>query len=327
VLVLGGVMVAPRLVGFELEPVLSGSMEPNIHTGALIAIVKTDPGQLKEGDIIGFHAAGIDTPVCHRIFEIFQTDTGYGFTTKGDANDDVDPWTIAPQDVIGKIAFNISWFGYLAKFIKTPTGFIVMMGVPALAIVLLEIRNLLVPAQPKRQRPRLHQRPSRWPLYLPFIGGLVLLAIGWGMMAGNHTEKTLGSFASGSKDESGLKYSAERTMQNKGKLPLVICLTSTDSQISFSEDYFQLSPGQQKQVEISGYNQEAVIRTGGFFPLLPATTLYSLYKWNPLLAPAAALAVWIVPLCTLVFIVFRTIFFRPQLNRRVKYFRGALANE
>jgi signal peptidase len=121
VIVLLAVMVAPRLTGLTLEPVLSGSMEPTIRTGALIGIASTDPAQIEVGDIIGFHVAGMDTPVCHRVIELVQTDQGPGFKTKGDANSDADTWTVSPNDIIGKVYFNISSLGYVAKFIKTPS--------------------------------------------------------------------------------------------------------------------------------------------------------------------------------------------------------------
>jgi signal peptidase I len=326
-LVLIGVMVAPSLIGFQLEPVLSGSMEPTVHTGALIAIVKTDPTQIKVGDVIGFHATGIDTPVCHRVIEITQTDSGYGFITKGDANNDADPWVIAPKDLIGKVPFNIAWFGFAAKFIKTPAGFIVLMGIPALAIIILEMKNLLSSTHTKRRRPRLMTHPTRWPQYLPFLGGLILLVTCWGMMIGNHSEKTLGSMTAPTINNDNTQYTAKRTMQNKGKLPLVICLKSADQQIMFSENYFQLAPGEQKEIEITGDNQDAVILTSGFFPLLPKQTLYSLFKWNSLLAPGISLSIWIIPLVISIFVILKITLFKPQLNRRVKLFRGVLANE
>ena len=43
-----------RLVGLRVYSVLSGSMEPNYHTGSLIYVKKVDTSQLKAGDVITF---------------------------------------------------------------------------------------------------------------------------------------------------------------------------------------------------------------------------------------------------------------------------------
>ena len=48
------VMYGPKLVGYEPLMVLSGSMEPTYHVGSLVYVGKTDPTDLKEGDIITF---------------------------------------------------------------------------------------------------------------------------------------------------------------------------------------------------------------------------------------------------------------------------------
>jgi signal peptidase I len=324
VIVLLAVMVAPRLTGLTLEPILSGSMEPTIRTGALIGIASTDPAQIEVGDIIGFHVAGMDTPVCHRVIELVQTDQGPGFKTKGDANSDADTWTVSPNDIIGKVYFNISSLGYVAKFIKTPSGFMLMMGVPALAVVAMELKNLFAPAAVKRRRPTLRHKPSRLPLYLPFVGGMIAVGILWSIMSGSATERTLGSLGATSAGEGKTGYAAQRTLQNKGKVPLVICLSSEDPAVSFSESYFRVSPGKQKQIEITGDNAEAGIKTGGFLPLLPAGTIYGLFRWNARVAPLVVSSVWILPITVAVFFGLKTFAYKPRSPRRVKYLRGAL---
>ena len=68
----------------NIEPriVLSGSMEPKIHTGSICFINKKVPyDKIKTGDIIAFKA-GKNTMVTHRVISV----TNAGFETKGDAN-------------------------------------------------------------------------------------------------------------------------------------------------------------------------------------------------------------------------------------------------
>ena len=66
----------------NIEPriVLSGSMEPKIHTGSICFINKKVPyDKIKTGDIIAFKA-GKNTMVTHRVISV----TNAGFETKGD---------------------------------------------------------------------------------------------------------------------------------------------------------------------------------------------------------------------------------------------------
>ena len=162
-LLLVAVLLAPSLLGFSFEPLLGGSMEPTIHTGALIAIGKTGPEEILVGDIIGFKVEGMDTPVCHRVIEIVDTEEGVGFRTKGDASESPDTWVVKPENLIGKVAFHLSWVGYVAKFVKTPYGFGLLLGLPALIIIVMELRSIFWPKHTKRKRTRLRQKPSQFP--------------------------------------------------------------------------------------------------------------------------------------------------------------------
>jgi len=327
VLLLVAALLAPSLLGFNFQPVLGGSMEPAIKTGAIIAIGKVVPEEIQVGDIVGFRVEGMDTPVCHRVIEIVETEEGVGFLTKGDANEDADNWVVKPEDLIGRVFFHLSWLGYVAKFIKEPYGFGLLIGLPAMIIVALEIRNIFWPKPTRRRRPKLREKPSQFPAYLSFIIGLVLIGVLGGMMAGNTQEKTLGSFAKESGEAGQPLYVSERNMQNKGILPLVVCLFSEDETVSFSKAYFKLSPGRQKIVEITGNSEEAIIKTGCFFPLLPKETLYQLFRWNFRLAPLAAATVWIFPLTIVVFLVLRGLSSKPKLAQRAKLMKRRFSYE
>jgi signal peptidase len=323
VLLLFGVLVLPSLTGLKLEPVLSGSMEPTIHTGALIAITKTDTEQIQAGDIIGFHVPGMDTPVCHRVTEVISTESGIAFRTKGDANENADDWLVSSQDVIGKVYFNVSGLGTVAKFVKTPVGFILLMGVPALIVIVMELKNLFRPGPKKRKRPNLRQKPSHLPVIIAVISGLSVIAIPWIIMAGSTTTRTLEEIAGQNNNEA--LFTAQRNMQNKGVIPLVLCFTSDDETVVFSESHFRLLPGESKEISIEGTNGQAIIRTAGFFPLLPQNALYGLFVWNPKLALLITPAVWVIPLTAAGYFLFHRI--SPGLKtQRAKYFKGMLNN-
>ena len=81
------VLLIPGLFGIRPYVVYSGSMEPEIPTGA---VVFTKEGEFspKKGDIITFHNG--DTVVTHRVVKK-EKDI---FITKGDANKTEDPKTL-----------------------------------------------------------------------------------------------------------------------------------------------------------------------------------------------------------------------------------------
>jgi len=324
ILLLFAVLVLPPLTGLTLQPVLSGSMEPSIHTGALIAIAKVAPEEIQTGDIIGFHVQGMDTPVCHRVIEVVTTESGTLYRTRGDANEDADDWLVSPQDIIGKVYFNIAGLGVIAKFVKTPLGFILLMGVPAAIVIGMELNNLFRPATKKRKRPDLRRRANPLPLVLALVIGVSLIAIPWAMMSGNATSRTLEAIASTVSDTGQIK--ASRNVSNKGKIPLVICMTAGDPAVVFSESNIRLLPGESKEIEISGNNGSAVIRTAGLFPLLPQSVLYRIYVWNPQLTPLLITAVWVVPLAAAGYFIFRQVFPGIRPSQRAKYFKGVLTH-
>jgi signal peptidase len=146
------VLLVPRLIGMEFAPVVSGSMEPTIKTGASIAIARVDPARIHVGDIIGFSVPGLDNPICHRVIEVVSTTTGYSFRTKGDANKYPDNWVVSPNDVLGKVYFNTSFLLPVAKSAKTPAGFVLLMVLPALIVGGLAIKEIWQWSQGRKSR-------------------------------------------------------------------------------------------------------------------------------------------------------------------------------
>ena len=92
--------------GIRPAVVISGSMEPTITTGSL-AFIDTKYDELEKNDIVAFERGG--TMVIHRL--IAYSDTGW--ITKGDANEDDDPWRVEDSEIKGKTVFWVSRLGYL----------------------------------------------------------------------------------------------------------------------------------------------------------------------------------------------------------------------
>ena len=129
------------------EPVFSGSMEPAIPVGGIVVIKPVDPETLKIGDIICFTLSE-PTSITHRIKNI----TDEGFITKGDANEDPDQWIVKKENVIGKAILTIPFIGYIGYFVRTPTGFILLILLPASVIIIMEIRNIAKELRKKQEQ-------------------------------------------------------------------------------------------------------------------------------------------------------------------------------
>lgn len=136
---LGGV----RLVGLTPYAVLSGSMEPTYHVGALLYVKTVDCAELKVGDPLTFRLDA-DTVATHRIVEILSdgTDT-LRFRTKGDANSEVDGDPVREANVIGKPVFTIPLLGYLAVFLQNPPGTYLAIAAGAVLLILIFLPDLL----------------------------------------------------------------------------------------------------------------------------------------------------------------------------------------
>jgi|SRR5699024_610728 len=122
-----------NLFGYQLKSVLSGSMEPNIKTGSIIAINSDiDKKKLTEGDVITFSGDN-NSVVTHRIAEIPKDDKQY--ITKGDANNANDLNPVPPENVIGKYTgFTIPFVGYLLGFTSSDFGIILFLIIPGIIL-------------------------------------------------------------------------------------------------------------------------------------------------------------------------------------------------
>ncbi len=131
---------------FQIFVVKSGSMEPAVKTGNVI-IVKPE-NSYQKGDIITFKSeknSEIKNPnktITHRIVNISKTKGEVFYETKGDANKSADITKRPKSLVLGKVVFQIPLLGYAVGFAKTPTGFAILIVIPATVIAYSEILNI-----------------------------------------------------------------------------------------------------------------------------------------------------------------------------------------
>jgi signal peptidase len=140
-IIIGGLTYfAPRF-GWRVDTVLSGSMEPTLKVGGIVITRPVPFDDIKEGDIITYLAPSDNKLTSHRVNSISGSFL-LGFATKGDANEQPDPYLVPMEAVVGKVVFTLPYIGYVTNFIKTPAGFLVLLGIPGIIVIIMEIRNI-----------------------------------------------------------------------------------------------------------------------------------------------------------------------------------------
>jgi signal peptidase len=132
--------LAPRF-GWRADAVFSGSMEPGLKVGSVVVTRPVAAEEIKAGDIITFYSPLNEKLMCHRVVAA-EHGSGWHFQTKGDANDDADPFVVPAESVVGKVCFHLPYFGYVNQFVKTRLGLLLTICIPGLVIIVMEIRNI-----------------------------------------------------------------------------------------------------------------------------------------------------------------------------------------
>ncbi len=125
-------VMVPRLMGYQIYNVVSGSMEPEIAVGSAIFVKEVAPEDVQEGDIIAFRSG--DSVISHRVVRN-QTVEGT-FTTKGDANADEDMNPVAYDDLIGQVTRHIPMLGDFMTVLTGTVGKIYMIAFAACGAML-----------------------------------------------------------------------------------------------------------------------------------------------------------------------------------------------
>lgn len=126
----------PQLFGYQLKTVLSGSMEPGIHTGSIIAMKQGgDMKRFVKGDVITFHMDE-KTIVTHRVAQVIKRDGKIYYETKGDSNKSTDMNPVSSDQVIGEYTgFTVPYIGYFTEFAKSKEGNAILMIIPGILLL------------------------------------------------------------------------------------------------------------------------------------------------------------------------------------------------
>lgn len=128
-------LTIPRLFGFQIYTVVSGSMAPAIPTGSLVYVEEVDAADVETDDVIVFYSGsesgGIIT---HRVVKN-QVVSGQ-FITKGDANEQEDVTPVEYDRLIGKVVFSVPVLGSILAAVAGTSGKIAAAGMIVAAVLL-----------------------------------------------------------------------------------------------------------------------------------------------------------------------------------------------
>ena len=132
-----------RTGSYPLTVVNGNSMYPNLQNGDLVFYKAINTAHIANGTVIVLVQSGTDDSllnnlirpvVIHRIVgEVIQNDGTVCYQTKGDNNNDNDPFLTKPTQVLGVATLNIPKVGLLFLFLQSPQGLIATVGIISLA--------------------------------------------------------------------------------------------------------------------------------------------------------------------------------------------------
>lgn len=144
-------LFGPRQLGGPVTYALiqGNSMEPRLHANDL-AVVRTKQSYAV-GDVVAYHSAELDRLVLHRIIDR----DGDTFILQGDNNDFLDSAQPTEEQIAGELAFSVPKAGALVERLRSPAGFVVLLGLAGVVI-----------GSGRRQRRAAMQRDARAPTAL-----------------------------------------------------------------------------------------------------------------------------------------------------------------
>lgn len=155
---IAALMLVPGVLGLDRYVITGGSMSGTFERGALVFEQQVPVDELRVGDVITYlppENPGVTELVTHRIVSIAEPVQAGGprvLKTQGDANDSADPWdfTLAGS-VQPRVEGWIPDVGWVFIALTDPIVRMLAIGVPAAAIALLFLRDLL--RETRRPRP------------------------------------------------------------------------------------------------------------------------------------------------------------------------------
>lgn len=131
-------------LGYKIYTVVSESMKPELTIGDVILVKEVSPQGINIGDIIvyqGLEKTFKGRIITHKVVNKVYTQKGFLFTTKGTNNDLEDP-EIMEDQIYGVVEYKMVIPSLIRKAMNSVVGFILIIGLPLLAMMLSESKEL-----------------------------------------------------------------------------------------------------------------------------------------------------------------------------------------
>lgn len=132
-----------NVFGHYVLRVMTGSMEPSLHTGDYIVVKKVDTKSIKKDDVITFYSEESDVKgklVTHRVVDIAEDGT---FQTMGDANPVADSKPVSQDQVIGKYVRKARFFRWVSSFADSKKLLLVLVIIPLTLVAFYEMKTVV----------------------------------------------------------------------------------------------------------------------------------------------------------------------------------------
>ncbi len=114
----------PKLLGYQVYDVVSGSMNPAIPVHSVVLVQPAAPEELQPGEIVAYRSGS--SVVIHRLVENHIVEGE--LVTKGDANAEPDPLKVEYAGVLGTVTAHIPFIGIYAGALNTLPGKLYAFG-------------------------------------------------------------------------------------------------------------------------------------------------------------------------------------------------------
>lgn len=150
----------------SLYTIISGSMEPNIKIWDVVVSKKVNaPNEIKVGDVITFYSTSSISRgmiITHRVVEISEVDGKFVYKTKGDNNLSPDSAPAEYDNIIGKVILRVPQLGRVQDFLGTKGGWLIVIVIPALAIIINDILKIFKLAGVKNKIEKINEEDKKY---------------------------------------------------------------------------------------------------------------------------------------------------------------------
>lgn len=152
-----GLAALPKLLGYGMLTVLSGSMEPTAPVGSLVVSRPLTPEQVRVDDVVLVREEndGATSPgVLHRIIDRSVRDGAVVVRTQGDANPEPDPTPYVLSGDTMTPVLVVPYAGRAMAFVRSPVGWTAVIALPATVLLWLQLKAIWFPyRRPTPARP------------------------------------------------------------------------------------------------------------------------------------------------------------------------------